>query len=467
MWILDSDRQTLIEILLGNGRESLKRVHEESHWPVEPVQEDKFYLLWETDTHPSNGLPSVIVVSKGHMRDFLAWAITYFASYRPFTAFFRVIEFDDLVNFDLQRGNPSLHGLEAACAGVILTEASLLSSTYGKSSALTLASCSGLLSHALTRSLALGATSTGLERIRDKWQQARKLADYKQVSDVTQTVAQIFGILLELKARICNESAFLFPDMSSTVTDACWQICHDGRVSDRHWKEIVAGCDSLSDAHRHMEGTREERVLYFQRIVADGITRLPKSTMADFVIGYMASLIGPGSLSHIDLIMKHISSFPTAALWYGLCAGLHKKNEILVSFNILGRRLIRDLLKQESLLNTPTCDIALSELQILQNITAETVQFPGLGPNRVLVEIDPCICVLLAWGKRTDERQTTAQPSLFSSSKDSAQLFKELETHLQTALAINKELFARGERSLTTYDKNLPKQKSKKYKPRT
>lgn len=142
---------------------------------------------------------------------------------------------------------------------------------------------------------------------------------------------------------------------------------------------------------------------------------------------------------------------------------MHKKSEVLASFNVLGRRLLRDLLRQEALFSPPTCDIALSELQILSDVATEYLQFPSVGPNRILVELEPCISILLNWGKRDKESQRMTQPALLPSKKDSAQLLMELESHLRNALEIQKELLGRGAQSFGSYEKRVIKKRGKKY----
>src|SRR5436190_16871577 len=84
-----------------------------------------------------------------------------------------------------------------------------------------------------------------------------------------------------------------------------------------------------------------------------------------FLCGYLASCLHPGSLEYVDLVTSHLSGLPTLMLWYGVCAGLHPQSSVLSEFGGLGRRLLRDVLRREHILDRPDCDLAFDELQVL------------------------------------------------------------------------------------------------------
>lgn len=362
MWVLEANRQTLVDLLAGNAREIFYRAFHQDQVMVKPLSKDDVCLLWESDPREPPLLPAVIVLANGRTRDFLAWAITYLTSYRPFTAFFKVMEHNVLTGLQANSDLLSLNGEEAACVGTIIAEASLVSFMSGKKVYLTPNSCSGLLSFALTRAIAIGTSTQVLQGVTEKWFVARKLSDQSYSSELLREIDEICKVLLEFRLRSSGQDSLLFARSSSPIVDACLEIRREGRVSDNLWHQLTSGIEGLRDAHEHMQGTREERVIYFQHTLTnENLISSQNLKSANFLVGYLASLIAPGSLAHIDLVMKYISSFRTAALWYGMCGGLQRKNEVLLSFNVLGRRLLRELLRKERLLDPPTCDIALPD----------------------------------------------------------------------------------------------------------
>ena len=80
---------------------------------------------------------------------------------------------------------------------------------------------------------------------------------------------------------------------------------------------------------------------------------------SSFLAGLLADQIGPGSFEHVELLLPYLNQYPTALIWYGLCAGLHPDSEVQQVGNCLGRRLVRDLLAPDPILSRPKYDIAV------------------------------------------------------------------------------------------------------------
>lgn len=154
--------------------------------------------------------------------------------------------------------------------------------------------------------------------------------------------------------------------IDKNIYKSCSEIKNDGRISEITWYLLTNNVEILKNAHQQMASTREECVRYFQEIIAENtITKVDNESIRAFICGYLASMIAPGSLPHIELLSRLLTSLPSTILWYGLCAGLQKKNEIMTSYQCLGRRLLRELLRYEPLLSSPTSDLMYEEFQLL------------------------------------------------------------------------------------------------------
>lgn len=467
MWILDSNRRNLTEILLGNGIVTYSDCRFSEHFPVQTLSGDNVYLVWDSSPKEKPIPPCIVVVAEGHSRDFLAWTSTYFPSYRPFTAFFRVVEFQTLGSLKTLMQPPSLEGIETPCVGLIVAESLFLSSGAGKSYSLTPAICCSTVSYALARGLALGANYKELDIILSKWAIARKLTGQPDRKSEASLVKDIFRIPLLLKAEAyqnaIGDSGMPFP---MVVIDACLEIRRNGRISDSTWNKLTNGIEELKAAHQQMEAPREERVRYFQRLLSEhSLSKIGKGIVEAFVCAYIADLIGPGSLSHIDLISDYATRIPATILLYGLCAGLQKKNEVLSSYNALGRRLIRDLLRHESLLAPPICDIALSELQVLLEGNAKQMEFSTFSSNRAIIELQPCVSTYFALQRAAAKQEGTQQAALFQEFVESGfreRLNRELGDYLKKASDIYRQLNESKSRLPSRADKADSKQKRKK-----
>jgi hypothetical protein len=176
---------------------------------------------------------------------------------------------------------------------------------------------------------------------------------------------------------------------------------------------MVPEAPELMNLERLMNGPREERVTMFERYVEmllQGASRDPSFT--EFICGYLLSLISPGTLEHTHLLIPSLERVPGALLWYGLCAGLERGSKISRHFGGLGRRMLRDLLRSETLLDLPTCDIAISELEVLA-AAPDMLEFRRANQNSVVVELAPFINAQMRMAGRSER---PAQVDLFESS---------------------------------------------------
>lgn len=109
--------------------------------------------------------------------------------------------------------------------------------------------------------------------------------------------------------------------------------------------------------------------------------------MSSFVGGYLLSQIAPGSLDHAHLVVND-DAMPTL-LWYGLCAGLHPRFR---PTTVARQNVIRELHRDASVFDYPSCDIALAELRV----AAQGVgQFEGQSVGPLSVELLPGITTYL------------------------------------------------------------------------
>jgi hypothetical protein len=428
MWIKSSNRKELIEILVQNGMTLSCRYSDSIS--IEPIVGDDLYLIWDIDPRKRKCLPTVIIVAEDRLGDFLAWTSTYFPSYRPFTAYFRVLDFKTAIEFKPIIDTPSFDGLETACIGIILGEALTLYEDARRSS-ISPAACSRTNSYFLARAVAFGSTTKEIDKICEKWLLARKLTEQSGRNLETSQIKSIWKLITILKNRV-NENLQI-DGISNNLVEACFQIKNNGQITNDLWNLLTGDIRELKNAQLEMTAQREDRVRLFQRLLSiETYPLLNGNNSQSFIYGYLASLIGPGSMSHIDLISPNISKMRDVLLWYGLCAGLQKKNEILDLFNVLGRRLLRELLEPESLFNRPSADISISELQILLMSNSKGIEFRTFSPQHIVVELMPCVSTYLAWPKR----EVTQQKELFPKQP----LLLKLRSLIAEALEIEKLL---------------------------
>ncbi len=439
MWILSCDRKILTDILFVNVLSSnLFFLDDNESFPTEPLVGDNIYLIWGCDPRTIYVPPSLIVLADGKLKDFLAWAVTYFPNYRPFTAYFRVFEFSKLSSLLPLFKLPSLSGIETAFIGLIISEASILLSSLAKPVTMTIANCSNTLSYILIRAISLGINIDQIKDIADRWLLCRKITDQPERISLSNEIIKICHILIYLMNSV-NGKYIEWDSKDSIYLKSCSEIYNSGRVSDLTWRTLTSNSHNLENSHDHMLSTREERVVYFQKLIMDSeISAIEDVDKKGFILGYLASMIAPGSLAHFELLGRVHNLHPSVRLWYGVCSGLHKNNHILIINQCLGRLILRELLRHEPLLGPPVGYISLDELSIfaggnyIQNL-------PPYLLKRLIIEIYPCISAGIVWPK-IDLPKNTESIVKSDDNKDQIKLFSELGHQIEKVLDIYKKL---------------------------
>jgi hypothetical protein len=197
--------------------------------------------------------------------------------------------------------------------------------------------------------------------------------------------------------------------------DAAGQVFGEGTIREDLWSKL-AGHSGLSDSHLLLrKSSREDRVLAWESIARQRPDAESARSVHAFVCGYLANVIAPGSFEHWNLILRSGREPHRMLLWYGLFAGLTPGSAVRDAFNGLGRRLLRDITADGSVLDRPRADVALAELEVLSGHHAERASFFTASSNAVNVEIAPCIGTLVRWGGT--DLSSPAQDHLFDRSE--------------------------------------------------
>jgi len=397
MWAVPASRKSVLDLL---GRQP-------SLPPVEEILDlkrlrqletsEELLLIWgaqpaRSTTGSLNGeqLPDAIVVRPDQIREFIAWITTVAGGYRPFTAFVRIINPEVALHaVDLKL--PSLNKFEDAAAGLIIAEALTLSGAQRSVSGLSLLPCQSTYSYSFARALALSYVHNGKDPIAAPFGVAKRLTRQppRRVPD------ELLSRTVQVLSGLAAESSIV--ERSLGIPPFIWETCRElqfEREVKRSWS-LLSGAGVLrQQVLDELRGPREHRVKAFERILqgADGLDALT----ASFLAGLLADQIAPGTFEHIDLLLPYLNRYPTALLWYGLCAGLHRDSEVQQIGNCLGRRLVRDLLTPDPILSRPKYDLSVDELQVHLD-REEPLEFRTASQNHIAVELLPGVPAYMKW----------------------------------------------------------------------
>lgn len=351
--------------------------------------------VWREQERPFHTFPLAIIVDGSRHRAFLAWTATYLPQLKPFTAFCRVVTIDQFHKLEKNSDDnkvPSLGLLEEACLGLLLGELCTLTAGGFDIRGVSLAACESTLSYTIMRQLALGLFPVNPRKMRELWLHARRLLKQQIPQVDTALVETPWTMLLQLAGQESTEIVSVEP-LDSAMRGACKDILDSGNISALKWRELTVNW-KVMEIDDTLARPREERVIQVRRLLEMlAQDQNVNVTMRSFIAGYLVNQVGPGSFEHFGLMVPFLSRLPGGFLWYGLCAGLRRKSYLRNFAGSMGRRVLRDVLRRESILDQPRCDISISELEMLAS-SVEGKSAPRMGNSGITtVEVSPFVTV--------------------------------------------------------------------------
>ena len=417
MWYKPCSRQDLLDLIEHDGESEI------SAYPFEasaglPTSSSQLIAYWKDDPQLGSSIPTGVVLRSDELRDFIAWVATYI-SLRPFSAYCRIVESETVEYFPEMR-EPTLGQRENCYLGIILAECARNVPTRDGLKRLSPAECEGALSFALARSIALGPGPLLFGRVEAQWARARFLIAPRGESGDTALILRIFRI-----ANALDSSAMQIPD-DEIIVNCARDISRFGEIRAQNWSRIAEGHSQLRSASDFQKLRREDRVQRLRNLVDTSLQS--RDPLFAFAIGYLGSTIAPGTFDHYGTMRDIESRVPGVVLWFGFCAGLYKKNNLQSFSGGLGRRVVRDLERNDSVYARPYCDIAVSELDVLLGADKRFDFKMGL-PGTIEIELAPCITTFLSLQQHPVER-----------TEDVDEVLRELDFKLQELIRVRNRL---------------------------
>ena len=437
MWIKSASRKDLISVLQGPRAEDLGQARE-----VESIASlrdcySELMLVWHENPLKRPQLPSMIVVESSKERDLLAWAQTYLPDFCPITALCRVTGAAAVDTFLVGMEEPWLGDLEDACVGLILCEAASYIDNRLDLRQLSPVALASTCSFALARAVSQGMAD--VESIQTNWARVRRLTNQPRLGLHDQSLLAPW-IVVSLLSRPRNNDRIqrMVSSIPPCLFDACVELHSEGKIHPATLAALASDVSEIDNITHQMQGTREQRVLVLEQFLMLLSARgtIDRLTGA-FLCGYVASLVARGTIDHVGLLAPCTRAFPSALLWYGLCAGLHSHSTLQSYLGGIGRRMLREITRRESFLDRPRCDVAVEELEV-------ALVGGGIGSTRVgshgylEVEIAPCINTIVRWPPRDEVVSGTSQSRYCS--HEAENLLLELEQTLARANGIYQQL---------------------------
>lgn len=428
-------------------------------------------LIWQRSPQSSFALPNAVIVLENELSDFLAWVLTYFRQFRPFTAHCRIITPFLYRLLAEPNSSCSKSDIRSADVGLILAEG--ISYTLGHKNLgdLPFSAYSRTLSYAFSEALGnykqLYAEDHKIaKQIINGWLSVRELSNQPKLNIPASTIGDIWAMILKAVSKNENDKGNGADD--ELLIDSLKGVWKNGQIPNQILSEFFHDPKSIFDA---MEGSLEGRVQVVDSALKELLNgKQSARKYSAFLAGYLTSRIQPGTLDHFPVLAPYFLNFRESYLWYGVCSGLSPGSSVNDFGNGKGWLMKRELERSLNWLDRPNCDIALSEMKlILQNKEGGEIKFPRILTDYLKVEIFPLVSTSIKWtGFEEDNlnvkynyKSINLQAELFEDDcqvlkQYIEQLFHKIDDSSKSLYAIRKEIETKF-----GHVKNRPKRRKK------
>jgi hypothetical protein len=359
-------------------------------------------LVWSYESR-YDMLPNLIVVNDGMARDFLAWTNTFLPQFKPITSHLRVLERRELLLYDDDdspiRGHTIPDGIVLRQAGIGLMLGELLSSGFlarpFRQSPLPINVLASGIAFPILRALWLRA-HIDIGVIAERWSHLRQITKQQERPLLPQRTVGALRVLSELVGQGRTQST-----EESQIYDVCRELAEGHKGSER----LFAAFPGIKEANLKLDDTREARVSKFEAAVQWMLSRSTTHAELDaFAIGFLANELHPGTLTYVDLIYPLLQRWPSALIWYGVCAGLVERSNVLYELGGVGLRAWREVSRPDSIVSRPAADLSLLELDVLLSSDRPSEEFATSSGSSLSVELAPAIWSVVSWATARQRR---------------------------------------------------------------
>jgi hypothetical protein len=419
-------REQFLGWIGGNYRPSPKPINTRDLRDV--VRFGEICLLWDRslsdDLGPKSG--PVIVIPNQQDRDFFSFVSTYVANYQPFTAFFRVVRAESVVELLQCEPRPRIGEM---CVGAIIAETRMqLGYPRRELSDVPVQACLASLSFPSVAALSRGLPSSSQKIIIARWAKARLLLTDEHLPVSIERIAQFWTIVgSSFERAAARESSPKIRELIDIIADAINQHCD---YDSPGWRAITDDLPKSRASLPRLKGSREERIRAMDEIALEVSNKRLDPEIAEVLLGHAAAMVAGGSLRYFYLLHEVEQRFPLSTMWFGLFCSVQPESDALVIAECLGRRVVKHLYASENLFSRPGSDISLDEFATSFS-TTKTPRLRTEFQTSISIELFPTITSAY----RLTTRASSKEPPLHEPTV-SVDDWKEMRAHAARLLQL-------------------------------
>lgn len=349
--------------------------------------------LWGDYPKPEMYSPAALVIEERETREFLAYVWTYLPDLRPLTAITRLL---DIKSFEAALSlseTPSLGRTRNAWLGLMYAEV-LSGQSSDNIFRITQTDCLSTTTFAQARARALGYGSSVIAQIRSRWVQLQSMLTQFKQNHKAVVPEEFWRLLYDLDGSNRYDPLPLFEGLQDGLVGTLNEYQETGRVGADSWSVLTQDRPSARAARVTTDAPREQRVLAFEAVYSEIAESRARRDGDSFILAYLASQVSPGSMDHIALLRTAPPELRASYFWYGMLAGLAPGSTVHSAYEGLGRRVLRDLTRPESIYERPYVDVDLLEL-LMAGESSRPDSIKGALPEVLSVSLLPCVSSLV------------------------------------------------------------------------
>ena len=301
----------------------------------------------------------------GSIKEFYAFAVTYLQTYKPFSAFFRVVSTELIADILEEKLGANATALPAWYVGPILAEARGQIGGVESVADLSIQGCLATASMPIALGITQGLSFRHVEALFENWLSTRQ----RLTDDVLRMVPATIWGFWQVVSMSLNPSGrqILDRSLASIANFVVEAASNDELYPAGDWTSVTQDLPKTRLALDRMAGAREDRVRAFDSALVELVGQDSVDIRRrECVAGYLASRVAGGSLRYFALLQAAEAKLPAAQMWFGFFCGVHKDTYVMNIGDCLGRRLSRkESIGGELLFEPPSADISVDELQLL------------------------------------------------------------------------------------------------------
>ena len=343
-------------------------------------------LTWRSNAADAR---PIVCVPRRELNDFFAFVSTYITTFRPYSAFFRVIPIELLPALGGRKHLAPKRELKLARAvtGASLAEAYMRANRGSKRIKSLLPLLQSSLSSVLGQTVLARYQNASVDWVASEWSAIHvRSGEERHGADFSKEAV----VAWRLVSQAMEEPPGSGGDQTEeTIVRFIAAAFREGGVRADLLRSLSSIAGPEGNLAQVLASSREERIETFNSVLGELKRSSEHGLRNQFAAGLLLAVAGNGSFEMLRSARELDSGLRGALTWFGICAALFEESNVLSYADCAGRRLARDLLHGLDPFDLSSADIGSAEYKFIDHDRTALARVGAHGAGFIDVEILP------------------------------------------------------------------------------